>query len=126
MKKLLFITFAIIAISTISCTKTDPVLDYSNPKILSGTTWRASDFSDSNNPTYFTSVAVYVELRFTSTTNVEQWIYYKSQGLHQESSGDTYAIVGNKISFPGNNTGTIDGTKMKVSFEGNTCTFIKM
>lgn len=125
MKKLLFITLTLIAITTISCSNTDPVLDYTDPKVLSGTTWRASDFTDSNNPSYFLHV-VYIELRFTSITNVEMWSYDKSGGLNQEGSGDTYAIVSNKISFPGNNTGIIDGTKMEVSFEGNTCTFIKM
>lgn len=125
MKKLFFITFALIAISTISCTKTDSVLDYTDPKVLAGTTWRASDFSDSNNPGYFSNVVVYIELRFTSTTYVELWAYDKSYGLHQEGVGVNYAIVGNNISLPGSITGTINGTKMKMNFEGNICTLVK-
>ena len=69
MKKIIFISFALITILATSCTQ-----DFSDPTVLSGTTWRCNVNND---------VTDYVEFRFTSTSTVEIWLKPKSESVYR-------------------------------------------
>ena len=117
MKKLIFISLAIIAMLTVSCTT-----DYTDPAKLSGTTWRCSTFTDAN----MAAETEYIELKFTSTTAVEVWGKNKDVTAVEKQETYSYKISDKTISlFLGSQTtatttGTIDGKNMSFINEGKT------
>lgn len=78
MKKLIFITMAIIAIFTISCDEDTETADN-----LAGTTWRANN----------TEGTASVELRFKSSSNVDLFDYLDDGGV--ESLSGKYSVSDN-------------------------------
>ena len=115
MKKLIFISMAIIAIMTTSCTE-----DFTNPANLVGTIWKATDFSKS--PTFTDENLEYVYFKFTSATNVEGWQKTKNTATESNSGSATYSISGKTITFnaEGNTTtGTIEGNKITYTMGGS-------
>lgn len=78
MKKLIFITMAIIAIFTISCDEATETADN-----LAGTTWRANN----------TEGIASVELRFKSSSNVDLFDYLDDGGV--ESLSGKYSVSDN-------------------------------
>jgi len=119
MKKLIFISLAIIAFMAVSCTD-----DYTDPSKLSGTSWKCTDAAGWQDYEY-------ILFKFTSETVVEQWA--KMPGTAEEFiaratykfSGKTLNIYNEDLEVVG--TITIDGTTMKYTVPGYTefSTFIK-
>ncbi len=121
MKKLIFITLAIITIFSISCTE-----DFTDPKVLSGTIWRCSTFSDDD---WMKNEYEYVEMRFISKTEIEGWAKWIDGDL-SKSGSTTYTISGNTITFASESsniteTGTIEKDKMTINESGHILVFIK-
>ena len=119
MKKLIFISLAIIALMSLSCND-----DYTNPAKLSGTTWRCSTFTDAT----MSSEYDYFEFRFTSTTALEVWNKTKNGTATKVDNVYSYTIKDKTITISyGNNsdTGTIDKTTMTVTSDGTTLVFTK-
>ncbi|HET7733804.1 MAG TPA: hypothetical protein VFK73_08185 [Paludibacter sp.] len=120
MKKLIFITLALIAMMTISCTE-----DFSDPKALSGTNWRCSSFSDAS----MTAEYDYVELRFVSTTSVEGWQKAKNGSVTKSGTAATYSITDKTITIntgdSENLVGVIDNKTMTFVSGGETLKFTK-
>lgn len=121
MKKLIFISLVIITIFSVSCTE-----DFTNPKTLSGTTWRCSSFAEDD---WMKNEYEYVEMRFISTTQIEGWAKWIDGDLSKSGIAN-YTISGNTITFisePSNTTetGTIDKEKMTINESGHILVFIK-
>lgn len=121
MKKLFFITLTIITFFTISCTE-----DFTNPKVLSGTTWRCSTFSEDD---WMKNEYEYVEMRFISTTKVEGWAKWIDGDLSQSGSTN-YTISGNTITLISESsnlteTGMIDKETITINELGHKLVFIK-
>ncbi len=119
MKKLILITLAVITIFSISCTE-----DFTNPKVLSGTTWRCSTFSEDSWMKF-----EYLELRFISTTEVEGWAKLIDGDLSKTGS-TKYSISNNTITLTVESsdiieTGIIDKETMTINESGHIFVFIK-
>lgn len=112
MKRLIFITLIITAIISISCTD-----DYTDPKTLSGTTWRCSTFNEGD---WMKNEYEYIEFRFISTTEVEGWAKWIDGDLSK--TGTTgYTISGNTITLNSASSdltvkGTIEKKTMKMNY----------
>jgi hypothetical protein len=120
MKKLIFISFAIIALMAVSCTD-----DYTDPAKLSGTTWRCSTFTDAS----MTEEFDYYEFKFTSTTALEVWTKAKNASAEKVQNSYGYTISGKTITITYgdiSDTGTIDKTSMTVTSDGITLVFTKL
>jgi len=123
MKKIILISLTVIAFIAISCTE-----DYSDPKVLSGTTWRCSSFPviDGSNNLYD-----YAELQFISTTQVQAWEKPKDGPLFKSGSA-SYMISNKTITFfdPESDenisiTGVIDNKKITILNNGYSFIYIK-
>lgn len=121
MKKLIFITIALLAVLTISCTE-----DVTNSASQSTTVWRSTNFTD----TTLASAFEYYEFRFTSPSTLELWVKRTANG-NPERVNQTYSytIKDNSISIVYNDMtakGTIDKTSMSISENGNSMQFVKI
>ena len=131
MKK--YILHILIAISFIS----NSCADYTNPKIISGTNWRCSSFTDAQ----MAQIYDYVELHFISETQVQMWEKKKNDYLYQSSGTLKYSINGKNItitipaipqditinnpSSPQDITAVIENNKLTMPFTNYTMVFIK-
>jgi len=121
MKKFFFIFLVTIAFLAISCTE-----DYTDPKVLSGTTWRCSSFPDD-----ISVYLDYVELKFVSTSQVTILTRYKDGSFDENDEIATYTISGKTITIfdpnPdfGDYVGEIDNSKMNLLVDGIKRIFIK-
>jgi len=119
MKKFFYGSLVLISMLFVACSE-----DYTDPKALSGTTWRCSDFSGN---TLYTSTFDYLEFRFVSTSTVEGWNKLKGGAVEKNGSA-TYSIKGNILTIEtggGSQTVTIDKKTMTMSDEGVTLVFKK-
>ena len=119
MKKLIFLTMAIFAVITTSCSK-DENDDFTKPENLSGTTWKCSELD-------WDEDLEYAKLVFTSTTIVEGWTKYVDEVEHKDWTG-SFTISNDEISisFEGDSfIGIIDGETMTVTIDGETLIFTK-
>ncbi len=121
MKKLIFITLTIIAIISISCTD-----DYTDPKTLSGTTWRCSTFNEDD---WMKNEYEYVELRFISTTEVEGWAKWIDGNLSKTGT-TSYKISADTITLTSESsdltaTGIIDNKTITMNYFDHILVLIK-
>jgi len=98
----------------LSCSRDD---DFTNPKNLSGTTWKCS----SN--TGFAVDIEYALLKFNSTTIVEGWTKYKDKNEQKDWTG-SFTISDKKIIIDTGDdketfTGAITGTEMNLTITDN-------
>ena len=117
MKKTSLILLIIFTFAAMSCTE-----DYSDPKVLSGTTWRYSSPIKSSSEYW-----EYIELQFISTSQVAIW-YKPRNGSAFKQDGLISYTISNKtitISFAITTTGVIEGKKMTLLIDGLTCVFTK-
>jgi hypothetical protein len=121
MKRTLFIFFSIIVFTAMSCTE-----DYSDPKVLSGTTWRCSSFPAISDYDYLE----YVELQFISTSQVASWDKPKNGSIFKEDIIGSYTISNKTITIyvqSGNSvtiTGVIENKKMTLLIPQSNTTLI--
>jgi len=116
MKKIIFYFLVIISFTTISCT------DYTDPKVLSGTTWRCSSFPD-----YLSDSYEYIDLQFISTSQVDAWQKPKDGALHKSETPESYIVSGKNITIGSGTeaiTGTIENKKMSLLFPSGQVTLI--
>lgn len=103
-----------------SCTE-----DFTNPKVLSGTVWRCTTFTDSNMATEFD----YVELKFISTSEVEGWNKPKNGTPTKPGATATYSIKDKTITITTGTetlTGIIDNKSIILTEGEVSLTFIKL
>jgi len=89
MKKYILPILIVIAFISNSCT------DYSNVKLISGTVWRCSSFTDVE----MAQTYEYVEFHFISETQVQMWEKKKNEYLYQSSGTLKYSISGKTITI---------------------------
>ena len=121
MKKLIFITMAIIAVMTTSCSETE---DFSDPKNLVGTTWSCGVFPSGQGLEDYE----YIELKFISTTQLEVWGKEKNANAQKTNYTYTYSINNKTITITyseGVLVGTIDNNSMTLTESGYTLIFTK-
>ena len=122
MKPMIFITLAFIAILANSCSE-----DFTDPKALSGTTWRCSTISEESG---LSDEYEYFELKFTSTSTVEIWNKPINDNLFKSDVNATYSISNKTITITmsgSSNTmaGIIDNKTMNIISLGYTYIFSK-
>ncbi len=131
MKKHILHTLIAIAFISNSCT------DYTNPKIISGTIWRCSSFTDAEMALTYE----YVELHFISETQVQMWEKKKNDYLYQASGTLKFTISGKTITItipalpqdftttgpntPQDITAVIENNKLTMPFTDYTLVFFK-
>jgi hypothetical protein len=127
LRKFFPFVIAVVAMITFSCTT-----DYTNPNNLKGTTWRCSSF-----PEAYAVLLVYTELKFTSTTAVEQWTKFKFDTAATKTSGtETYSVRKSSIiisrtytdgiqTHTSIDTGTIKDKTITFVYGNNTTVFTK-
>jgi len=86
MKKLLYFTLAFISFLTPSCNQYP---DFTDPTVLSGTTWRCNDFSADS---VYNSTYDYLEYKFISTDSVQSWTKKKNEDSAKKTSTRYYSI----------------------------------
>lgn len=121
MKKLIFISLAIISMIAFSCTE-----DFSDPRVLSGTNWRCTNLATIDMYEGYD----YIELRFTSTSTVESWIKEKSSSSATKNDVTaTYSINDKTITIVAEEyetlIGLIDNKTMTLIEDGNSLVFKK-
>jgi hypothetical protein len=119
MKKFLYLSMVVITMLFVSCTE-----DFTDPKALSGTTWRCSDFSSISD---YSTTSEYIEFRFTSTTAVEGWSKEKNATVQQGWTG-SYSVKGNVLTITSEGDTqslTIDKKTMTMSLGGISLVFNK-
>ena len=122
MKPMIFITLAFIAILTNSCSE-----DFTDPKALSGTTWRCSTISEESG---LSEEYEYFELKFISTSTVEIWNKPINGNLFKSDVNSTYSISNKTITITMSGssntmTGIIDNKTMTIISLGYTYIFNK-
>ena len=118
MKKTSLILLIIFTFAAMSCTE-----DYSDPKVLSGTTWRCSSF-----PSISSSENLeYTEFQFISTSQVAMWDKPKNGSAFKYDMIGSYTISNKTItiSFSITSTGVIEGKKMTLLINGYTWVYTK-
>lgn len=121
MKKIIFITLALLGVLTISCTE-----DLTNSSTQSTTVWRSNQFTD----TTLASTFEYYEFRFTSPSTLELWVKRTANSSPERVNQNyCYSIKDNSITIVYNDVttyGTIDKTSMSISENGNSMQFVKI
>ena len=122
MKPMIFITLAFIAILTNSCSE-----DFTDPKALSGTTWRCSTISEESG---FSGEYEYFELKFISTSIVEVWNKPINDNLYKSDVDAAYTISNKTITITMSGssntlTGIIDNKTMTIISSDYTLVFTK-
>jgi len=121
MKKYILLTLIAIALISVSCT------DYTDPKIISGTIWRCSKFTDSE----MAQTYEYVEVHFISETQLQMWEKKKNDYPYQSSGSLSYTISDKTLTIkvPTSQqdvTATIENSELIMSFTNYTLTFTKL
>lgn len=119
---MLFLTLALVAILTISCTE-----DFTDPKVLSGTIWRCTSISSDTSNFFVRNKIDYYEIKFTSTSTLENWFKYNDENPVKSSLNYTYLISGKIITINftgGTNTGIIENKTMKLKDNSGKVEFI--
>jgi hypothetical protein len=121
MKKLIFISLALLALLTISCTE-EGSTSVSQPTSV----WRSTNFTD----TTLASAFEYYEFRFTSASTLELWVKSTTNATPERvNQVYNYIIKDNSISIVYNDVttnGSIDKTSMSISENGNSMKFEKI
>ena len=107
MKKFIFITLALLAMLTTSCT--DELSNSTTPTV---SVWRSSSITD----TTLSAAFDYYEFRFTSASTLELWVKRTATGsVEKVDQTYNYSIKDKTITIAYNDqasTGTIDNSKM--------------
>ena len=121
MKKTIFITLAMLAMLTFSCTE-----DLKNSNTPTSSVWRSSNFTD----TTLSSTFDYYEIRFISNSTFELWVKSKTnESPERVNQTYSYSINGKTISINYNeitSNGSIDKSTMSITEDGNSLTFVKI
>jgi len=86
MKNLLYFTLAFISFLTSSCYHYP---DFTDPTVLSGTTWRCNDFRADS---VYNSTYDYLEYKFISTDSVQSWTKKKVEDSAKKTRTSYYSI----------------------------------
>ncbi|MFA5046362.1 MAG: hypothetical protein WC542_10580 [Paludibacter sp.] len=86
MKNLLYFALAFISFLSSSC---NHYPDFTDPTVLSGTTWRCNDF---NADSVYNSTYDYFEYKFLSTDSVQSWTKKKNEDSAKKISTSYYSI----------------------------------
>jgi len=121
MKKFFYLSVVLVSIMFVSC-----VVDFTNPQMLSGTTWRCNDFKGNQ---FLITHYDYLDLRFINTTNVESWAKIKDGNVEKLTSA-SYTIQNKilRLHYEGQakeDTLTIDKTTMNSVYDGTVLQLIK-
>ena len=123
MKKIIFITFAMLAILTTSCTDESAK---QSPMTQSSSIWRSTIFTDTTMSTSFE----YYELRFISDSSIELWVKRTAnESPEKVNLAYTYTIKDNSISIVYNDVtskGTIDKSVINIAENGSILKFVKI
>ncbi|MDD4972408.1 MAG: hypothetical protein PHT07_23510 [Paludibacter sp.] len=120
MKKFIFITLALLAMLSISCS--DELSNTTTPTV---TVWRSSTITD----TTLSAAFDYYEFRFTSPSTLELWVKRTaSESPEKVDQTYSYSIKDKIITIVYNDLtsiGTIDNSKMTITENGSTMVFVK-
>ena len=86
MKKLLYFTLLFVSFLTPSCNQYP---DFTDPTVLSGTTWRCNDFSGDS---VYNSTYDYLEYKFISADSVQSWTKKKEEESATKIRTSYYSI----------------------------------
>ena len=121
MKKIIFITLALLALLTMSCSD-----DSSLQTSKSISVWRSTNFTDSTMSTTFE----YYELRFVSANSIELWVKRTTNEIPEKVNQTySYNIKNNVILISYNDViskGKIDKSAMSIAENGITLNFKKL
>jgi hypothetical protein len=121
MKKIIFITLALLAVLTMSCADDSSLLPSKSISV-----WRSTNFTDSTMSTTFE----YYELRFVSDNSIELWVKRSTTEKPEKvNQAYSYNIKNKVISIRYNDViskGTLDKSTMSIAENGITLNFVKL